>query len=87
MAETSCSASATGHPACRRRIRDHSGAPSGALHTVAPMAATAPPAIQPRRVVGPAHRHGLRTHSTPIRYPHSLPAAAPGRLLSVSLGC
>jgi hypothetical protein len=54
------------------------------LHTVAPMAATAPPAIQPRRVVGPAHRHGLRTHSTPIRYPHSLPAAAPGRWLSVS---
>jgi hypothetical protein len=56
------------------------------LHTVAPMAATAPPAIQPRRVVGPAHRHGLRTHSTPIRYPHSLVAAAPGRLLSVGLG-
>jgi hypothetical protein len=58
-------------------------------HTVAPMAATAataPPAIQPRRVVGPAHRHGLRTHSTPIRYPHSLVAAAPGRLLSVGLG-
>ena len=60
---------------------------SAYLHSVAPMAATAPPAIQPRRVVGPAHRHGLRTHSTPIRYPPSLPAAAPGRLLSVSLRC
>jgi L,D-transpeptidase catalytic domain len=59
---------------------------SAYLHAVAPMAATAPPAIQPRRVVGPAHRHGLRTHSTPIHYPHWLLAAAPGRLLSVSLG-
>jgi hypothetical protein len=59
---------------------------SAYLHAVAPMAAAAP-AIQPRRVDGPSHRHGLRTHSTPIRYPHSLPAAAPGRLLSVSLGC
>ena len=44
-----------------------------------------PPAVLPRRVDGPAHRHGLRTHSTPIRYPHSLQAAAPGRLLSVGL--
>ena len=59
---------------------------SAYLHTVAPMAATAPPAVQPRRVDGPAHRHGLRTHSTPIRYPHSLQAAAPGRLLR-SAGC
>jgi hypothetical protein len=45
---------------------------SASLHAVAPMAATAPPAILPRRVDGPAHRHGLRTHSTPIRYPHRL---------------
>jgi hypothetical protein len=48
------------------------------LHTVAPMAATAPPAILPRRVDGPAHRNGLLTHSTPIRYPQSLPAANAG---------
>jgi hypothetical protein len=50
------------------------------LHTVAPMAATAPPAILPGRVDGPAHRNGLRTHSTPIRYPQSLPAADSGTL-------
>jgi hypothetical protein len=43
---------------------------NASLHAVAPMAATAPPAVLPRRVDGPAHRHGLRTHSTPIRYPH-----------------
>jgi hypothetical protein len=55
---------------------------SASLHTVAPMAATAAPAVLPRRVDGPAHRHGLRTHSTPIRYPHSLQAATLG-LLSV----
>jgi hypothetical protein len=55
------------------------------LHIVAPMAATAPPAVLPRRFDGPAHRHGLRTHSTPIRYPHSLRAAAPGSLLSAGL--
>jgi len=55
------------------------------LHMVAPMAATAPPAVLPRRVYGPAHRHGLRTHSTPIRYPHSLQAAAPRSLLSAGL--
>jgi hypothetical protein len=48
------------------------------LHTVAPMAATAPPAILSRRVFGPAHHNGLRTHSTPIRYPQSLPAADAG---------
>jgi L,D-transpeptidase catalytic domain len=57
---------------------------SASLHTVAPMAATAPPAVLPRRVNGPAHRHGLRTHSTPIRYPHSLRVARPG-LYSVGL--
>jgi hypothetical protein len=50
------------------------------LHTVAPMAATAPPAILPGRVDGPAHRNSLRTHSTPIRYPQSLPAADSGTL-------
>ena len=55
---------------------------AASLHTVAPMAATAPPAVQPRRVDGPAHRHGLRTHSTPIHYPHSLQAAMSG-LLSI----
>ena len=48
------------------------------LHTVAPMAATAPPAILPRRVDGPAHRIGLRTHSTPTSYPHFLLTAAAG---------
>jgi hypothetical protein len=48
------------------------------LQTVAPMAATAPPAVLPRRVDGPAHRDGLRTHSTPIRYPQSPLAAAAG---------
>ena len=37
------------------------------LHAVAPMAAATPPAVLPRRVDGPAHRHGLRTHSTPSR--------------------
>ena len=51
---------------------------NASLHAVAPMAATAPPAVLPRRVDGPAHRHGLRTHSTPIRYPHFLLAAAAG---------
>ncbi len=56
---------------------------SASLHTVAPMAATAAPAVPPRRVDGPAHRHGLRTHSTPIRYPHSLQAAT---LDTVSVG-
>ncbi len=56
---------------------------SASLHTVAPMAATAEPAVLPRRAHGPAHRHGLRTHSTPIRYPHPLQAATRG-LLSVS---
>jgi len=48
------------------------------LHAVSPMAASAAPAVLPRRVDGPAHRHGLRTHSTPIRYPHFLLAAAAG---------
>jgi len=57
---------------------------SASLHAGAPMAATAPPAVLPRRIDGPAHRHVLRTHSTPIRYPQSLRAATPGRL-SVSL--
>jgi hypothetical protein len=52
------------------------------------MAATAPPAILPGRVVGPAHRHGLRTHCTPIRYPNSpLAAAAPPTPLSARLRC
>jgi hypothetical protein len=54
------------------------------LHTAAPMAATAPPAVLPRRIDGPAHRQVLRTHSTPIRYPHSLHAATSG-LRSVGL--
>jgi hypothetical protein len=47
------------------------------LQAVAPMAATASPAVLPRRVEG-AHRHGLRAHSTPIRYPQSPLAAAAG---------
>jgi hypothetical protein len=51
---------------------------SASLHAVAPMPAAAAPAIRPRRGDGPAHRHGLRIHSTPIRYPHSLPAVARG---------
>jgi|tagenome__1003787_1003787.scaffolds.fasta_scaffold20888826_1 hypothetical protein len=64
-------------------VRTLSLAGTASLHSVAPMVATALPAILPRRVDGPAHRHGLplRSHSTPVRYPHSLLAAAPGRLL------
>ena len=53
---------------------------SASPHRAAPMAVTAPPAVLPRRIDGPAHRHVLRTHSTPIRYPHSLHAATVGRL-------
>jgi hypothetical protein len=59
-------------------VRTASLASNAYLHTVAPMAGAAPPAILPRRVDGPAHRHGLRTHSTPIRYPHLLLVAAAG---------
>jgi hypothetical protein len=61
-----------------RSVLTASLAGNASLHTVAPMAAAAPPAILPRRVDGPAHRHGLRIHSTPIRYPHSPLAAAAG---------
>ena len=67
-----------------RSVLTASLAGTASMHTVAPMAATAPPAVLPRRVDGPAHRHGLRTHSTPIHYPHSLQAAMSG-LLSVGL--
>jgi hypothetical protein len=59
-------------------VRTASLATKASLHAVAPMPAAAPPAVLPRRVDGPAHRHGLRIHSTPIRYPHSLQAVARG---------
>jgi hypothetical protein len=53
-------------------------AANASLHAVAPMPAAAPAAVLPRRLDGPAHRHGLRIHSSPIRYPHSPQAVARG---------
>ena len=60
-----------------RSVSTASLAGNASLHTIAPMAAAAPshPAPSHGR---PCHRHGLRIHSTPIRYPHSPVAAAAG---------
>jgi hypothetical protein len=76
-------------PRVMQSVLTASLAGNASLHGVAPMAATAPPAVLPRRVDGPAHRHGLRTHSTPIRYPHSAGgrAATPDLVRPAPLTC